>query len=419
MNEKELREKLNHAVKTCLTGLEGDPWLVHNILSQTKKTKRAESRLSIGSIFAIALIFIATTGLAAVLLSTIEIIEDEVIPLATQNDNITLQEDFANKELAYIVSLAQDNNIILSEDILTALQGGYGYSEQSTIMELACSAFGPYENWTIEQQYWFGEVMVAIGWQQNNSACLPKGEDITYQQALELVNDHVINEYGYSVLDEARWNQSVSYKSSSLSNEEPHWCFVFSPLKPQDAQFEIILTADGSIVSSEAFRMDTDLGSSIIEAYQVSFGPFSDWTPEIWAAFGEEIRTSIPDDKPSWVFQNTKFILPPSNGINQEQAEEIALNEIGREFTTIGSVVCCMDGEIPIWKIETHTKMPADIGSGEFTAIWNLEINALTGNILDKRQFEVGKNKDFLTRWVPWSVYENIFKWPDFLEHNE
>ncbi|MEG0127110.1 MAG: hypothetical protein RR816_13635, partial [Clostridia bacterium] len=98
-----------------------------------------KKKLSAGFVLVIALILVTVTALAALLLSAQRIVQEEVLPLAIKNDETSHQEDFSNEELAYIVALARDNDITISESMLNALQAGQGYSEQSAIMELASS----------------------------------------------------------------------------------------------------------------------------------------------------------------------------------------------------------------------------------------------------------------------------------------
>ena len=77
-----------------------------------------------------------------------------------------------------------------------------------------------------------------------------------------------------------------------------------------------------------------------------------------------------------------------------------------------------MDRSIPIWKVEVITQNPTDIGSGKYSAIWLVEIDALTGKVQDFREFVVGQDLNYLTRWIPWRVYEDIPENP-FLAEKE
>ena len=56
-----------------------------------------------------------------------------------------------------------------------------------------------------------------------------------------------------------------------------------------------------------------------------------------------------------------------------------------------------MDGETPIWKVETKTKRPEDSGSGRYSAIWLVEIDCMTGEVRDKREFVVGSDMNSLS----------------------
>ncbi len=53
-----------------------------------------------------------------------------------------MKKKFSNQELAEIVRLARENGIALSDEMMAAFENGYGYYEQSAIMEIVSTALG-------------------------------------------------------------------------------------------------------------------------------------------------------------------------------------------------------------------------------------------------------------------------------------
>ena len=88
-----------------------------------------------------------------------------------------------------------------------------------------------------------------------------------------------------------------------------------------------------------------------------------------------------------------EYILPPENSITQAEAERLAFEAVGDAYTKIDGMVCCMDRGTPIWKMELKTLYPQDIGSGEYSHIWLVEMDCASGEIHDIQEYSVGGAK--------------------------
>ena len=108
------------------------------------------------------------------------------------------------------------------------------------------------------------------------------------------------------------------------------------------------------------------------------------------------------------MFKHAGYGIPQDNAISEQTAIEIALKNVGAEYTTVSSMIYCLAKTTPIWKIETHTMTPTDEANGTYTAIWLLEIDALTGDVQEKRKFEVGTGGiTIMTRMVPFEICDD------------
>lgn len=411
---------LRRAMNACLPGLENKPGFEREVLKRARGEIKVKKKLSVGLVFILILVLAAVTALAATLLTAQQIIQQEVLPLIQTSNHEQTPEFFSNDELAYVVKQAQENGIELSKPLLKALQAGQGYSTQSAIMELASCDFGAYDEWTIQQQYWFEEIMVAIGWKDENLCRLPEQNALSLEQAMSVAEEYVTITYGDDISDTSRWKRSVTYRVSPEAKEMPRWWLWFRPvdLKDNQNQYDLVIKANGQVISCHALPMKTGYGSDVISQYEDVYGSYSKWSPEVWFSFQNDIVGTIPDTRPAYVFQHTKYILPPENGISRETAERVALDTVQMKNTSINHAVCCMDRSIPIWKVEVITQNPTDVGSGKYSAIWLVEIDTLTGKVRDFREFVVGQDLNYLTRWIPWRVYEDIPENP-FLAEKE
>lgn len=412
MSEKRENNDVRLAIDAYFSDVCANPSLKHLVLAQAKGEVKVKRKLSVGLIVTLVLILMAVSALAVALLSAQEMVENELVPMAQGNDQESYNEKFTNEELERIVVLAKENDIEMPARILDALEGGQGYYEEETIMAIAKQAFGDIPaGWTLEQQYWFEEIMVAIGFKEVNYHRVPGEGDMTLGEASALAAADILKEFGDDVTDTARWTRYATYIAQDDGEGgvyPPIWEIEYVPFSARDRSYYIGIDENGEISVSGGGGIDGATASQVIDHYTSVYGVFDGWTPETWIAFSEDIRGRAPGGNRGWAFQNVTYILPPENGISQERAGEIALQAVNLEYTTVRNAVCCMDGNTAIWKVETNTLRPEDIGSGKYTAIWLLEIDCLTGEIRDQREFVVGPNSKPLTRWMPLSVYENL-----------
>lgn len=65
MDEQVFRDQLHHAAQTCLSGLQGDPWLAQRVIAQTKGESKVKKKIS--AAFVLLLIFLVPTVTAIAL----------------------------------------------------------------------------------------------------------------------------------------------------------------------------------------------------------------------------------------------------------------------------------------------------------------------------------------------------------------
>lgn len=344
-----------------------------------------------------------------------QLVEQKIVPMAQANDNgEEINDRFCNEELIRIVQLAQENHIVVPDHLLSVTERGQSEYEEETVMALACEAFGgPFIEWTIEQKHWFGEMMVAIGFREQNDDCLPKEGEISYDQALQIATHRIAQEYGDDVQHASQWKIMADYMKMTEEDGTwlpPKWYFHFEPLDVKTNGYQVVLDTSGEIVQLDA-SIATDPESSaadVIEQFQVTYGHETQWTYTVWAALGEQIAGRDPGSFKGWMFQHAGYSMPPENTISEQEAKEIALKAVDLAYTTVSSTSCCMVKGTPIWKIETRTLTPEDQGTGTYTAIWLLEIDAMTGTVREKREFEIGTGgMAIMTRTVPFDVCED------------
>lgn len=206
-----------------------------------------------GFLLAAALVLPLAAPALASSLPVQQFVEQEVVPMAQSNDaGETINDRFSGEELLRIAQLAQEKAIALPEMLLSAIEQGRGAYEEETIMALAREAFGkPFAEWTIEQKHWFGERMVAIGFRQTNSDCLPGEGEIPLDEALRIAAGRIAQEYGDDVQDAGQWKVTTDYWAQPQEDGaplSPKWYFSFIPLDVKNNGYQMVLEPSGAVV---------------------------------------------------------------------------------------------------------------------------------------------------------------------------
>ena len=372
------------------------------------------NKLSFGLALAIILCMLTLTAVAAVLLTSQELVEQEVLPMALENDTSTINDTFTNEELQRIVALAEENGIALSSRIMTALEKGEGYWEEEVIMSLAKAQFGPYPGqWTLEEQYWFEEMVVAVGFKEYNRCHIPGEGEMSYEEAYAKAKGHIeVQGYDASLLDDrtkyALWRSCYADPDDETGGVHIWWYFWFEPMDADLPEFILYMDASGGLTDfqdrpglSETLASGTATFYELYDLYYTQHGTFADWSPEVFVAFREDLQfidSSKYQHYPAVLaFQATTFILPPEGALTAEQASELAMQAVNRPDTAPGGAACLLDNGRAIWKIMLYE---------DSVASWKIEVDCMTGEVLNIHPAsETGGTWQF---YVPMSVEVTI-----------
>ena len=129
MDEKRLMEQIPRAVDAHCAHLHADPYLVQKVLhaAERKENPIVRSKMKLALTLVLILMLLTATAVAAVLLTGMELIEQEVVPLAQQNDGeVRPVTEFTHEELKALIARAEENGIFLDDDtsLMRALRMG-------------------------------------------------------------------------------------------------------------------------------------------------------------------------------------------------------------------------------------------------------------------------------------------------------
>lgn len=395
MDENRMRDKITRAVEQRCAPLTPDPFLAARVMrmAEQKGEPRVKKKLSIGLIVCIVLMLLSLTALAAVLLSGREIVDQQAVPVAQGNDGEVRRNDmYSNEELTAMVALAAENGISLENDhfIMEALARGEGYYEEELIMAICREAFGGlFYEWDVEEQHWYGEKMVEIGFSDRNPYRLPGEGEIPADEARQLAVTLLQAEFGNVPLSDPEQYRAVE------SFDEGGWYFTYYPRSLTAPEYAIHFSHDRAMVETACHPQTWETYSEmqLFNAINTIYG-YRTHTPESWGlagwhAFGQMLPGATRTD--AWTreydgYLATTYLLPGEDDIPAEEAKAIALADAGIDLAIHADMLLLGREEANdrIWKV-TLTLLNGD-GKRE-TRAW--EIDAATGDILHRMTFDI------------------------------
>ncbi|MDD6050255.1 MAG: PepSY domain-containing protein [Clostridiales bacterium] len=414
MDEKRLQGHIIQAVKWQCAHLHPDPCLVQKVLreAERKESTPVRRKMSLGFALVLVLLLLTTTAVAAVLLSGMELVEREAVPMAVGNDGeVRPEEKYTYEELKAIIMTAEENGIFLDDDssVMRALRMGEGYWEEETIMELCRTSFGGliYE-WTVEEQHFFEDMMVEIGWSQSNGYPLPGENDMPSETARALARRILREAYGADLpLDDPALYRSVEEffaQGDDQLYDEINWQFTFYPRTLDGATYTVRFDSQGGHVSHDRFVPDMQVYGydeqslvgwvDSVYNYRKAGTGMRNWKAEAWYAFGQKLPKATHSEAWDEAFDGyaaSVYLLPGEGDLTRKQARNIAFADAGVKDYTNVSELLLGQGDQRIWKISFST---AEVNGTR--QLLSYEIDSQTHEILRKLD---------LTNEAAWACY--------------
>ena len=412
MDERLTTQRITRAVEHRCAHLHADPLLAQKVIRAAERKERpiVRSKMKYGLILALILMLMAATAVAAVLLTGMEVIQQEAVPLAQGNDGeIRPVEEYTYEELLSIVMTAKENGIVLDEDssIMRALRMGQGYSEEETIMAICREAFGGlFYEWTVEERYFFQDMMIEIGWATENSYLLPSENDLPSEEIRAMAVETIHKHYGEDVHVEDRSlfrRQEDFYRDAVEGSERNTWAFTFYPRTLDEAVYYVTLDSKGEWIDhfrDEPYNWEVyteeDLVHRVDSVYNYRYGGcgMTTWENEAWYAFGQKLpgaNKSENWDEEYDAYAASTYLLPGEDDLTRKQARDIAFADAGvKDYSTVTEILLGR-GQRHVWKISFYTSEKT--GREQHLSY---EIDAKTHEIL---------RVDDLSAAQPWAAY--------------
>ncbi|MBQ9300847.1 MAG: hypothetical protein IJ214_10085 [Clostridia bacterium] len=405
MKDMLLQKRVENAIDRSLSSLEPSAYQCGIITDRAMAGKRTRRRLPLGLVLAAILLLITATAVAATLLSPREVLEQVAVPLALENRQSSI---YSHEELAELLRALDENGITLDENrqIVRAFKAGHGYWEAETVRAICESAFGEdLPDWTLEEKHVYGEACAQIGESAVNPYLLPGEDDMTQAEAAAFAARALKEKYGVDLPAESsdRWHVNVWFmyswddRAADYDLNRAEWQFEYS--KPAGGFiYGVQFGRGGEWVECSQWPYQELLEQAetitdVLFILEEREGPREGWDMETWAELGQYVQALPPARASEWLYKQAGYRQPPIGSVAPEQALAQARKALGLDENTRGSILCCTDREMPIYK--------ATLGEGDKR--WCVELGCKTGAVRDKRPYVEGVD-DPMTPYAPFSL---------------
>lgn len=392
-----MRNNIKRAMDAHLSCLRASDASRAAILEKVRGGKTMKKKVSLGLVLALALTLIVIGALAAVILTNKDFVNNVLSPKALENTS----DSWTQQEMDDILRMAADSGVALDQEALSRLQEkGAQYKEE--VMRLFAKAqLGFYPStWSIEDQAWYDQMLVDSGLKEERSCFVPEGDEITQQQALDIVLGYIHDQFDAdaAVTDDALYRRHLQYVAYSDNpyQKGKQWYISYEPLDSTHSRYSFTVLSDGTVKEAnremglaEEGRPALD-ANQVLDLYRDTYGAHDTWTMETWLAFQKEAAQAAQAN-PGTLSERVRSIikqsyaLPDSTAIPREEAVKAAGQAIasqgGRdekallEQSTVSAVYFTQE-EGPLWKVSFQHKE-----DGQPPVLDTVELNACTGEI--------------------------------------
>lgn len=361
-------KKVQKALEQDAAFLQPNPCLAQRVLNAAngKGGISVRRKLSLSFVLVFVLITLTVTAVAAVLLSMRQVVDEHAVPMANKYSG----ESYTIEDTNTLLQLAKENGITFSEEgrasIERFLSDGEGYPKEEMLMLLAKAEFGEQpEAWTIEQQKWFDDACVAIGFIDSNEKGLPNGDDISEDDAYRLATQYIYEHCGntFSLDDETQFHRGMQFIVNDGTYEcEKYWRIEFSGVEPNNPTYCVFLSNAGEFLDIEISSgiQEGAAYSDIFNRYRELYGwnPAS-WSQEILRAFRRDLDKCVPSNSKAYLcLKKVQYPDPDDGMLNQQQAVDIGAKHIDLRDYKVDSAVYVETQQHKVWRICYYVGLP-------------------------------------------------------------
>lgn len=419
MNKK---NNLRRAMDSLLPGLEKDAWFEQRVLSRihAPTASRMPRKRTAAVLLIAALLLLSATAVAAVLLSGREVVDDYAVPMASE----VTGNRYTVAQTLELLALAEENDILLSENAKSSidmmLANGEGYYKEEMIMAIAKAEFGDNPSaWTLEQQNWFDDACVAIGFIPEKVKAIPdKGEDAA-AWAIAIADLYIRDHYGDTSdlhNPEVYEPTGVQYINGDVDGEFPGMYYSVdyfprngTPAALTACEYWVYLNDAGEVLGSDRRpgAVAGALPSQINDAYRDAYGSdAADWSQEVLRAYRAAMLTAHEDFDTKrtilWLTLSSYPDIAPE-AMSKADAASLALAVLPEGQAVYQNAVYIGDEPNPVWKVRLYDTDPDQ--EDDITG-YAVEVDSITGEIKCIRTYSLRDGAGYFRNMVLEKVKE-------------
>ncbi len=288
---------IRRSIDACLPGLENHPAFESNVFKRVRGEVILKKKLSVGFVLVIALVLIAVTALAAVLLwqqqvvpmKEIERTEGDYVhwPLSQKQVLIRALMDLGNiLESGHTARLFDhstddaEKQAIADQLVLTLT--GQTDTREITVDIITYAIMGPTDTWTPEQRVWWQQVTDQFYGKQGASDTLvtPNADVITQAEAIAIAKAAIMAAYG---LPSDTLDKTLPVANLYVTEQRPdyrRWDVQFKVLREgSDSYVERVYAAivdeNGEVIADPDVGMPSVAEAAANRKHRESTGPLS------------------------------------------------------------------------------------------------------------------------------------------------
>lgn len=388
------------------------------ILNNALGGKKVKRKVSVAFVLIMVLILLAVGALAAVLLSVRELVDLQAVPMANQSEG----DSYSVEETNILLKLAQENGITLSEhareSINKFLSNGQGYYKEEMVMALAKAEFGEDPSaWTLEEQKWFDDVCVAIGFIEKSEKALPAADEITQEQAEKIAEEYIHSRYDKSVdlRDATAYKRGVQYLDGDVVGRYSgrYWTVFYEPLIVTATDYWIYISSRGEVLGDDV-RPGYKEGDDIHAILNCFIGSLYSWEFGAWnhadiQFFCKAVASSSSTNDPAVLcIKQTAYPNISADAMSKEEAGRIAAKALNLTEDAVKGAVYIGDDPNPVWKVRLYTELPGgDVVNDRLNSIarYYVEVDSITGEV--KNIYQRDNHYDAWHRYI---VLQKVFE---------
>lgn len=355
-------------------------------LPYREKEQTVKRKIPISLILAAVLALLAVTALAATLLGSKDFVSNVVAPKAKDTDSAM----FTREECLEIIAQARELGITLPDDLLHRMQKSEeGYYKDEILRAIAKIDLGKYPStWSIEDQYWLGQLLQEAGVNKYNDLRLPEGDEISQEKALGIALSHLKNEYGADPAElenKELYTRHLQYLETFESEfrKGRRWMIQYSPNDIYHDVYNIAVWSDGTIdfaTHYEGVRLAEGQVPTVQEVRQIYRDKYGDsMTEQAYMEMQADLKRAIEtygnDENAKYVrnLMLQTYLPADESHITRAQSIDIARAALGKkdEYVYDSESLYLPGKAANYWKVT----ILADDGR------WYVELNAETGEV--------------------------------------